>query len=333
VIAVIASPNLFFNNMNKIVDVTVGILSPGRMGASIMAVCKSKRRIWASDGRSEDSKKRSKSAGLEDVGSLKELARQSDFIFSIIPPAEAVQVAKNVREVEFEGVFVDLNAISPQTFDLIADIFKDSSVEVLDGSIIGPPVSKDRRTKIFLAGASKPIAVIKDLMSGVEGLFVTEMVGKEPRSASALKMSFQFAKISHGLFLNHMAYSEKVGILEYTSQLLKDRYPDHFRMYQSGTIVPKAWRFTGEMNEVAQSFAEAGMYDGYARAAEEFYSRLSGSKDQFGMTAEQSVAEVLKAAAKQQCSINIQNEEVYDDLGNSLGALPTADKEDEKLCG
>jgi len=298
-----------------------------------MAVCQSKRRIWASNGRSEDSKKRSKSAGLEDVGSIKELARQSDFIFSIIPPADAVEVAKDVREAEFQGVFVDLNAISPQTFDLIADVFKGSSVEVVDGSIIGPPVRKDGRTKMFLAGASKPIAVIKDLMDGVQGLFVTEMVGNKARSASALKMSFQFAKISHALFLNHMAYAEKVGILEHTSNLLKERYPDHFRMYQQGSIVPKAWRFAGEMKEIGQSFAEAGLYDGFALAAEEFYSRLSGCKDQFGMKPEQCVAEVLKAAAKQQSSNAFHNDEGYDGLGNFLGALPTAEQDDEKLRG
>ena len=41
----------------------------------------------------------------------------------------------------------------------------------------------------------------------------------------------------------------------------------------------KAWRFAGEMDQIAESFAEAGLPDGFARAAAELYRRLAPFKD------------------------------------------------------
>jgi len=43
--------------------------------------------------------------------------------------------------------------------------------------------------------------------------------------------------------------------------------------------VPKAWRFVGEMKEIAATFAAAGYPDGFALAAAEIYSRLAEFKD------------------------------------------------------
>jgi hypothetical protein len=42
---------------------------------------------------------------------------------------------------------------------------------------------------------------------------------------------------------------------------------------------PKAWRFVGEMRQIADTFADAGLPDGFHRAAAEVYARLSEYKD------------------------------------------------------
>jgi hypothetical protein len=42
---------------------------------------------------------------------------------------------------------------------------------------------------------------------------------------------------------------------------------------------PKAWRFAGEMEEIADTFAEAGLPDGFFRSASELYGRLGSLKD------------------------------------------------------
>ena len=40
----------------------------------------------------------------------------------------------------------------------------------------------------------------------------------------------------------------------------------------------KAWRFAGEMDQIAACFAEAGLPDGFAGAAAELYRRLATSR-------------------------------------------------------
>ena len=52
----------------------------------------------------------------------------------------------------------------------------------------------------------------------------------------------------------------------------------------------KAWRFAGEMDQIAAGFAEAGLPDGFARAAAELYRRLAVFKDLEG---DPPLAEVL----------------------------------------
>ena len=47
---------------------------------------------------------------------------------------------------------------------------------------------------------------------------------------------------------------------------------------------PKAWRFVGEMDEIAASFTAHGLPDGFAAAAAGVYDRLAGFKDTTGIT-------------------------------------------------
>jgi len=44
-------------------------------------------------------------------------------------------------------------------------------------------------------------------------------------------------------------------------------------------VTAKAWRFEGEMNEIAETFHEAGLPAEFHRAAAEIYRRLSDFKD------------------------------------------------------
>jgi hypothetical protein len=65
---------------------------------------------------------------------------------------------------------------------------------------------------------------------------------------------------------------------------------------------PKAWRFIGEMHEIAETLEAAGQPDGFHRAAAEVYERLRGFK---GTTAP-ALEEVIDAltAGKTRASIS-----------------------------
>ena len=52
-------------------------------------------------------------------------------------------------------------------------------------------------------------------------------------------------------------------------------------------VAPRAWRWTGEMDEIAATFAAAGLPDGFHRAAGEVYELLRAFKDAPGTTVEE----------------------------------------------
>jgi hypothetical protein len=53
---------------------------------------------------------------------------------------------------------------------------------------------------------------------------------------------------------------------------------------------PKAWRFVGEMEEIAASFADQGLPDGFHLAAAEVYRRLNDFKDRENLSIEEVLA-------------------------------------------
>ena len=52
------------------------------------------------------------------------------------------------------------------------------------------------------------------------------------------------------------------------------------------TAVPKAWRFAGEMDEIAQTLADLALPTGFHQAAAQLYRELDTLKDQPAPTIE-----------------------------------------------
>ncbi|MCE2560068.1 MAG: DUF1932 domain-containing protein, partial [Acidobacteria bacterium] len=62
----------------------------------------------------------------------------------------------------------------------------------------------------------------------------------------------------------------------------------------AATAAPKAWRFAGEMEEIADTLAAAGLSEGFHRAAAETYRRLAGFRGEpEGVSVEDVVAALL----------------------------------------
>ena len=60
-------------------------------------------------------------------------------------------------------------------------------------------------------------------------------------------------------------------------------------------VTAKAWRFEGEMHEIAATFQEAGLPNGFHEAAAEIYHRLADFKDS---TETPSLGDVLNTLRK-----------------------------------
>jgi 3-hydroxyisobutyrate dehydrogenase-like beta-hydroxyacid dehydrogenase len=249
----------------------IGLLHPGEMGAAIGAAVRRRGHdvVWASSGRSEATARRAARAGLHDVENVDELARASETILSVCPPHAAANVARSVHG--FEGVFVDANAVSPATARAIAAEVEAGGARFVDGGIIGPPPS-GRTTRLYLSGATA--SAVAELFDGT--LVEARVLSAEPGTASALKMAYSaWSKGTAALLLaiRELARAEDVEtpLLDAWSESPDDLAERSRRAGRSAAR--KGWRWVGEMEEIAATFAAAGLPAAFHEAAAEIFRR------------------------------------------------------------
>jgi 3-hydroxyisobutyrate dehydrogenase-like beta-hydroxyacid dehydrogenase len=246
--------------------VTVGLLHPGEMGSAVGATLAARGEtvIWASAGRGPATAERAQSAGLEDAGSVQELCRRSDVIISVCPPHAAVEVAGSAKG--FAGIYVDANAVSPATAQSIEGLVG----RCVDGGIIGPPPLKQGTTRLYLSG--REAERVADLFAGtaLDARAVSPAVG----AASAVKMAFAaWTKGSSALLLAIRALARAEGVEDTLLEEWRTSLPqlEDQSIAAGRSAQKKGWRWIGEMEEIARTFAAAGLPDGFHRAAAEIY--------------------------------------------------------------
>jgi 3-hydroxyisobutyrate dehydrogenase-like beta-hydroxyacid dehydrogenase len=256
---------------------TVAILGAGSMGSAIgRALTQSGARVLTSlEGRSAASAARAREAGMEDA-SLDGLAA-CEFILSIVPPAVAIDTAKRMapmlERASVPPLYIDCNAINPDTVREIARVLEPTGTPFVDGAIIGMPSSP----KFYMSGPharrTQPLADA--------GLAVRVLDGPVG-AASALKMSY--AGITKGLTALGSAMSlaaMRNGAGDALLAELAESQPA-LAAWLAGNVPrmpPKAYRWVAEMEEIAQfigdEFAEHRIYEGAAG----LYARLAQDRD------------------------------------------------------
>lgn len=257
----------------------VGFLHPGEMGVSLAASAKNTGHtvFWASDGRSEATRERADKVGLRDAGTLERLCETCSVVVSICPPDAAEALAEQVAATGFDGLYVDANAISPERAQRIDAMMRARGATFVDGSVIGGPAWEPGKTWLSLSGgaAAQAAAVF------AAGPLETKIVGDAPGTASALKMCYSaYTKGSTALLAAVLGAADALGVTEaLTAQWVQDGrgFADEAERRTRG-VTRKAWRFEGEMREIADTFAGAGMPDGFHLAAADIYARLAGLK-------------------------------------------------------
>ena len=252
------------------------LLHPGAMGASVGAALVGNGHdvAWVSANRSHATGDRANEAGLRAVATLDE-ALDVDIVISVCPPDAAVAVAQSVVERGFDGIYVDGNAVSPATAAKVGGLFGDRYV---DGGIVGPPAWRAGSTRFYLSGDSA--GRIASLFGNT--LVDARVVDGGPGAASTLKMCYAaYAKGSIALVLGVRALAESNGV---SSSLLAEwdiSQPGLVARSESGATATslKAWRFVGEMHEIAATFSAANLPSGFHQAAAELYGRMAAFKD------------------------------------------------------
>lgn len=258
----------------------IGILHPGEMGISVAvsAINSGHQVYWVSDGRSEKTRTRAGNHGLTDAFTLKEICRSCEVILSVCPPHAAEDVARAVIEHGFRGLYLDANAIAPQRSIKLGTLLENAGIHFVDGGIIGGPAWTPQETWLYLSGNhAEAIAACFS-----NGPLATKILSNEIGKASALKMCYAaYSKGTTALLAAILATAEALGVRS-------DLY-EQWKMDNKGfsdevnqrvkRVAAKAWRFEGEMREIAATFQEAGLPDGFHDASAEMYHRIAGLKD------------------------------------------------------
>jgi len=258
----------------------IGILHPGEMGVSIAAsaINGGHQVHWTSSGRSDKTRQRAEKHGLIEIDSLAQICQSNEIVISVCPPHASEEVAQSVIENGFKGYYLDANAISPQRAHKIHRIMETNGVRFIDGGIIGGPAWVPKETWLYLSG--KDAKVIADCF--IKGPLETKIIGDEIGKASALKMCYAaYSKGTTALLAAILATAESLGVRDELYQQWDMDNMDFVKQAEGRTtrVTAKAWRFEGEMHEIASTFQDAGLPDGFHEAAAEIYHRIANFKD------------------------------------------------------
>lgn len=220
---------------------------------------------WASEGRS--SATRVRAAGLTDLGTIARLKEDCAIVLSVCPPHAAVETARQFRD--YQGLYADLNAISPATCAEVAGLVP----RFVDGGIVGPPPAKAGTTRLYLAG---------DEASSVAALFDgtaldARVLDGRPGDASALKMTYAaWTKGTTALLLATRAAARSLGVEKHLVDEWALSQPALLARSENAARLglERGWRWAYELEEIGRTFAGAGLPDGFGMAAAEVYGRL-----------------------------------------------------------
>ncbi len=257
----------------------IGILHPGEMGISIAASAQNSGQhvYWASEGRSSDTHARAARFELHDTHTVANLCAECAIIVSVCPPHAAEMVAGQVVEAGFTGIYLDANALSPARTAQIDQTMTKAGVSFVDGGIIGGPAWKPDSTWLYLSGPrADEIAACFSA-----GPLATRVLGATIGTASALKMCFAaYTKGTTALLCAILATAENLGVREALEQQWEHDGQGFAEQVSQRVrrVTAKAWRFAGEMEEIATTFRDAGLPGDFHAAAAIVYRRLAHFK-------------------------------------------------------
>lgn len=271
----------------------IGFIHPGAMGISlaVSAQVTGHEACWVPTDRSPETINRAQEYGLTEFQSLAELCEECSIIISVCPPHAALDVAQQVLDASFQGIYADANAIAPEKTRSMEQMMCVPGIEFVDGGIIGGPAWQPESTWLYLSGPQAN--QVSDCFS--EGLIETELLGNEIGKASAIKMCFAaYTKGITALLCAIMAAADDLGVRSELEQQWSKNGSDFAERTRNRItrVTAKAWRFSGEMKEIAATLESTGLPPEFHLAASDIYRRISKFK---GAEPTPSIEEVLAA--------------------------------------
>jgi 3-hydroxyisobutyrate dehydrogenase-like beta-hydroxyacid dehydrogenase len=234
----------------------IAIVSMGEMGSGIAGrlVENGARVLTSLEGRSAASLSRAKAAGVEIFDDAAMIA-QAELLLSIVPPSTAGTTAERflplIKRSESKPMFLECNAIAPQTVLALSKPFAAQGLRFGDASIIGlSPKPRGISPRLYMSG---PVRLEADLLRsfGLDTRVLSDVVG----DASALKMAYAGINKGFQAIAAAMAFGAvRSGAADSLVAELQDSQPELYTWLSKRlpAMYSKASRWDGEMREIAK---------------------------------------------------------------------------------
>ncbi len=258
----------------------IAILSPGEMGHTVgrclmeggfdVATCLT--------GRSQRTRTLTAAAGIRDEPELDELLRASDLILAILVPDQALALARKVADVMKRTgsapAYADCNAVSPDSAREIDKVITGAGGRFIDAGIIGGPPSDREKTRFYASG---PHEAVLTQLDG-HGILVRPLGGEVGR-ASGIKMCY--ASVTKGTSALHAAALTAAEVMGLGEELLAEFAESQSQRLKAmggvNSLSAKAFRWIGEMREIAATYERAGVSPGFHEGAEHIFRLIAES--------------------------------------------------------
>lgn len=239
---------------------TVGILHCGEMGSAFGKLLRKGglQVITSCQGRTRATEERARSAGIEILSTVSDVAARSQFVFSFVLPSAAVDVARQYASWHQirpkESIFVEANSIGVEKLEQIEHLMAERNISLVDAAVNGMASRLEDHGVLHISGpkAGSVEAICRDLMR-------VNSLGAEVGLASRMKLLMSgIAKGLPALFLEVAILAERANLLESFLQSCRLFYPSIMTVVERTlpTFPRHAARRVSEMADVEQ-MAEA----------------------------------------------------------------------------
>jgi len=186
----------------------------------------------------------------------------------------ARQVAASIKRTGTQPPYADCNAIAPNTSKQIDEIISNAGGRYIDAGIIGGPPSQDEETRFYASGPHE------DILTQLDGYgILVRPMGGEVGRASGIKMCY--ASVTKGTAALHAAVLTTAESLGLSRELLKELEESQGQRLQAmesiKTLSAKAFRWVGEMEEIAATYESAGVTPHFHQGAAEIFRMIADS--------------------------------------------------------
>jgi putative dehydrogenase len=259
----------------------IAIMAPGDMGHAVGKVLGDHGHdvITCLAGRSKRTRDLAAKGNFRDVADLDALVTQADMILSILPPAKALKQAKDMaaamKAAGTTAVYVDCNAVSPETASDTAAVLADAGASFIDCGIIGLAPGPGRSTKFYVSGPdTAPMAALDG-----QGITVIDMGGAVGR-ASGLKMAYAgLTKGTNALYTAVLMLAARLDLFDDLIAELEDSQQSALNNMRTRVqrLPADAGRWVREMEEIADTYRAAGLPGGFHDAAADIFRILDAT--------------------------------------------------------